>query len=214
MSNHKKGCQRDRDILALVESYGALNTDQIKLLLFPNVSERVCRRRLKALYDKKFIRRERFSISEPFYYYLGKRPGQIDHLLAVNWAYTWFRLRLADWEKIHSFEREIDYKILRTDGLVAIWNTVQKTFGFWFIELDRAESGNRFDKVSKYTSYYLSEAYLGTWWAKLAQRFPGILVVTTGSKQRIEDKITQENTSNLRFKVFTLEEIKEACLNG
>ena len=216
MNSLQKGYRRDRELLALVESCGVLNTEQIKLLLFPNVSERVARRRLQTLTEKGYLKRNRLSISQPFFYYSGqnKKPGQMEHLLAVNWVYTWLSLKLNQWERLHSFQRELDYKILRPDGLVAIENIVQKSFDFSFVELHRQESGNKFDKPEKYTALYLSEGYMDTWWAKLAYRFPSILVVTTGRKQPMQEQISANNPEGLRFKVYTLDEIKGECFNG
>jgi hypothetical protein len=216
ISDLQKGYLRDKEILALVNRCKILNTEQIKLLLFHDVSERMARKRLQRLVEKEFLQRDRLSIAEPYFYWpVGcKRPGQIDHSLAVNWVYTWLNLKLSKWERLHSFERELDYKILRADGLAAINNTVSKQFDFHFVEMDRAESGNNFDKVSKYTTLYLSESYTNTWWAKLAHRFPGIVIVTTGKKERIEERIKLGNSEGLRFKVHTLKEIKEECFNG
>jgi hypothetical protein len=170
---------------------------------------------LSKLEKKKLCRRDRISANEPYFYYTNKRPGQIHHALGVSWAYTWFMLSLNSWEKFHSFEREIKlYKILRPDGFVAIRNVFTNEFRFCFIELDIAESGNPFKKVELYNSLYSSEGYISSWWAPLTKRFPTIIIITTGSVNKINEKIKNENKNGLEFKVYSLDQIKEECFNA
>lgn len=213
---HQRGYRRDRAIVELLESCGALDTDQIHLLLFQDVSKRVTQRRLKTLREKKLVKADRLTVGEPSFYYLGKRPGQVDHTLALNWVYTWTIRNLRSWEKLHSFSREIDYKILRSDGFIAIQNLVASTWDFSFIEMDIAESGNAFDKVEKYTALYDTDGYYGSWWQPLAQKFPRIILVTTNIKRYhlIKEKVRVHNIRNLRFSVYTLDQVKEECSNG
>lgn len=175
--------------------------------------------RLKKLYEKKSLKRDRLSLEDPFFYYLEKRPGQLEHRLAVNWVYVWFRKVKAKkgWEKLHSFDREVPYEqIVRPDGFAVIKNIPYGTLTFYFVEMDIAKSGNAFDKVKKYNALYQSEKYLGYWWGTIATGFPSIIIVTTTDRKKktILEKIHRENESGLDFQVYTLEQIKEECSCG
>jgi hypothetical protein len=173
--------------------------------------------RLKKLTEKKkVVKRDRLSFEEPFFYYLEKRPGQIEHKLAVNWVYVWFiRVKVKKgWEKFHSFEWEVPYgKILRPDGFASIKNLAYNKLTFYFVELDIAESGNGFDKVPKYNRLYKSKEFMNYWWGPLAVGFPSIIIVTTTERRKksILEKIARENEHDLDFQVYTLEQIKEDC---
>ena len=214
-SNHKKGYLRANEIAKAVETQGALNSDQLRLLFFQDVSVQMACRVLSKMVEKKLLKRDRLSMSEPYFYYVNKRPGQVEHVLAVSWVYVWLRMNLRSWEKMHSFERETtNYRVLRPDGFVAIKNVWENKFRFCFIEMNIAESGNKFEKVAKYNTLYASEGYYGSWWVPLSDRFPPVIVVTTGREQQIRECIKAENTNNLEFQVFTLDQIKEGCYYG
>ncbi len=211
-SNHQRGCRRDNMVIQAVETQKVLNTEQIKLLFFPDVSIQMACRRLQKLVKKGLLKRDRLSMAEPYYYYVDKKPGQVEHSLAVSWTYTWIRLNLKSWERLQSFEREVSgYKVLRPDGFAAIKNVWENKFRFCFVEMDLAESGNKFDKVSKYNTLYSNEGYIGFWWVPLANRFPPVIIVTTGRIQPIYEHIKAENVNNIEFQAFTLDEIKRGC---
>lgn len=215
LSNHKKGSLRDKELFRLLESQGALDTDQIRLLLFPSTCLRIVQRRLKKLTDAGKIRRTRISIDEPYYYYMVK-PGQFEHVLGVSWIYVWIRLTLTSMERIHCFDREVkDYKLVRPDAFAGVKNLWKDSIAFFFIELDIDESGNDFGvKVKRYNDLYISENYLNQWWVPLSKRFPPIIVVTTGKVKKITGKIQKENVHNLEFRVYSLEQVKGECLHG
>lgn len=176
--------------------------------------------RLKKLYEGKALKRDRISLDEPFFYYLEKRPGQLEHRLAVNWVYVWFRKVKVrkGWEKLHSFEWEVPYElIVRPDGFAAVKNlALSQTLTFYFVELDIAESGNSFDKVMRYNKLYKSRKFMDYWWGSLATGFPSIIVVTTTERKKnfILEKVSKENECNLDFQVYTLAQIKEECIHG
>lgn len=192
-----------------------MNTDQIKLLLFNEVCLRIVQRRLAKLTNAKKIMRNRISIDEPYFYYLSKKPGQVEHSLGVSWIYTWVCSSLTNMEILHCFEREIDYKSLRPDAFIGVKNTWKDSFSFFFAEMDIAESGHDFSiKVKRYNDFYANESYKGQWWVNVAKRFPVIRVVTTGSIKSIQSKIEKANIHGLEFQVFSLEQVKGECLNG
>lgn len=159
--------------------------------------------------------RKRPSIDEPYYYYLSKKPGQVDHVLGVSWIYTWVITSLTSVEKLHSFDREVDYRTLRPDALIAVRNTWTNLISFFFAEMDIVESGHDFaEKVKKYNDFYISKSYLSQWWSAVAKRFPVIRVVTDGSNKSLVDKINKANVCGLEFQVYSLDQVKEECLHG
>lgn len=215
LNNHKKASHRDKALFRLLETQGALNTEQIQLLLFRDNVPHTTRRRLKKLYDKGRIRRVRVSIDEPYCYYIDKKPGQLDHTLGVSWIYTWVCSTLPDAMQLHSYNREVVHKTLRPDALICIKKAWTDSFVFFFAEFDIAESGHDFgDKVKRYNEFYNSGEYLKQWWVPLSKRFPVIRVVTTGNVKKLEERIAKANAHNLEFQVFSLENIKEECISG
>lgn len=214
-SNHQRGSLRDKAIFRLLSPNVAFNTEQIKLILFRDNVERIVQRRLKILADKKAIKRDRISIDEPYFYYQDRKPGQVEHVLGVSWIYTWVLMTLTPMERLHCFDREVkEYKTVRPDVFMGIKNLFTGAFTFFFLEFDIAESGNDFDKVAKYNALFASESYSSAWWVPLSKRFPAIVIVTTGSVERINERIKVENVNNLEFRVYTLSQIKEECING
>jgi len=198
-----------------LESQGALNTEQIQLLLFKDNVPHTARRRLKKLTDNGKVKRGRLAIDEPYYYYAEKKPGQLEHVLGVSWIYTWVCSSLSNSMQLHSFEREVVHKTLRPDALICVKGTWTDLLSFFYCEFDIAESGHDFsDKVKRYNDFYSSGEYLRMWWVPLAKRFPVIRVVTTGKVETIILKISKANVNNLEFQVFSLDQIKEECLNG
>lgn len=216
LTNHAKCSRRDKELFRLLESQGALNTDQIRLLLFPNNVLRIAQRRLKKLADRKAIKRSRISLDEPNYYYMDSKPGQLEHVLGVSWIYVWITSTLNSMERLHCFDREVkDYKLVRPDAFAGIKNLWKDSLSFYFVELDIDESGNDFRvKARRYNNLYASGSYMKMWWAPHSKRFPPIIVVTTGRVKKLQEKIQEENIQNLEFRVYSLDYVKEECSNG
>lgn len=211
MNNHQKGYHRDKQIIALVEKLKCVNTEQIHLMFFSGVSMRVTQRRLAKLVAQKRLRRVRISIDQPYCYYTGKKPGQIDHALGVSWAYVWLATCQPNWLRLHSFQTEYTCANLRADGFVVFKNVATNELLPVFVEYHDCDSGNVFDKPQKYNTLYSTEAYLGEWWASKVKRFPRILVVTTDKKDQLKKEVAKNNKAGLEFVVKTLEEIVEEC---
>lgn len=214
LTTRQKGCLRDREILLEIERRQALNTEQVRSLFFKDLKSgrTKAQERLLKLYQGGRVKRCRVSLTEPYCYYTGPRHGRLEHLLDLNWVYVWFTAGLKAWEQVHCFNYEPPLGILQPDAFCGIRNSVTGRCKFWFVELDR--SANDFDKVEKYNQYYGTEAYIGQWWRKLADRFPTILVVTTTARRatNILKRIKDENEHGLNFKVMLLNEIKEGLL--
>lgn len=210
MNHRQKGLNRDKAILKAIENYRALETDQIRVMFFPSQQgKRKTQERLLKLYKSGKANRHRTK-DNPYYYYIEKQ-GMINHLLSLNWVRIWLE-QCKTWEKVHSFQYEQEYKVLRCDGFIAIKNTVTDKFKFYFIEMDRGT--NEFDKIAKYNKMYDGMYYKDHWWVKLTDRFPIVLVVTISENRlkTIKDMIKEQNKSNLEFKVKLLSDIKKEVL--
>lgn len=219
----QQGLQRDRLILRKVEAMKALTRDQIQALFFSEMGtvngRRKSQERLLKLYEKKRLKRVRLSIDTPYIYYSNKKPGLLEHLLAVNWVYIWQTRNLkGNWEKLFHWSYENVHQtttsVFRDDAFCGIYNNYTKKYRFQFIELDLLD--NEFDKAHKYVDYYTERKYKGEWWPKLADgQFPSILIVTENSPIHILAKIKEQNNTDLVFQVKTLESIiKEVVDSG
>ncbi|MBO8183440.1 MAG: replication-relaxation family protein [Archaeoglobus sp.] len=212
MNARAKGSHRDKAILHAIERHISLDTNQVQCLLFKfKFGRRKAQQRLLRLYQKGKLNRLKLG-DGPYCYYQDKKPGKLEHLLATNWVRIWLRTRLKSWERLHSWEYESDYKILRCDGFAAIKNTVTDAFKFYFVEMDRGT--NEFDKVQKYNRLYDTEGYQGRWWVKVADRFPTVLVVATTRHraEHISRLIEEHNKAGLRFEVYLLDQIKREVM--
>ena len=207
----RSGSQRDRRILDLVEARHALTAEQVSILLFPmKAGHRKAQQRLKRLYDTESLLRARFAQDEGFAYYMGRRPSRLDHLIALNWVYVWQARRLPSWGSIVGWEYEPSYEVLRADAFFGVHNGVTGKDTFCFVELDRAGSGNPFDKVSLYNRLYKSNGYAAAWWVEKAERFPTVLCVTDSAARlsAIRKAIERENANGLRFDVRLLADVR------
>lgn len=213
-SNHKQGgLHRDRRILRAIEEYSCLDTEQVQALFFKDMQygRRKAQERLLKLHRAGKLNRGR-SGESPYYYYIDKKPGMTKHLLATNWVRIWLPTTLPSWEKIHSWNYEQDYKVLRCDGFAAIKNTMTNKFRFMFIEMDRGT--NAFDKVQKYNRLYKTDKYSNWWWVSLTERFPVIRVVTVhpDRKSLIQSEIEAQNHAGLEFNVKLLDDIRKEVM--
>ena len=218
MNNRMKGFYRDKAIIRAVEQYKCLNTEQIQCLLFGNMKSglRKCQQRLKRLTDRGKLKRWRYDLEEPYAYYI-TRLEQMEHTILLNWSIIWIKTNLKSWEEIYSFEYEVKkYPMIRPDAFVAIENKITSKFKFIYIEMDRAESANRFDKVRKYNDLYESNKFKGEWWVKLTKRFPPIILVTTEMKRlkKIEKHIERENRNGLEFIACLVDDLRKEVLSN
>ena len=216
--NQEKGYHRDREILLITERLQAVSAEQIKVLLFSNQKHglRKSQERLQKLYSRGKIKRWRGSPNESYIYFTERKNGKhgrMEHLILLNWVYVWLRKTIKNWEEVWRWDLEQDYGILQCDAFVGIKNKITEKTRFMFVELDRAESGNEFDKIRKYCKLYEGNMYEKWWWVEMVDRFPNILLVTTLPARVIEiNKIVKKENKELEFKVHLLENIKGECL--
>jgi len=197
-SNHQFSHRRDGEILQAINAWGSMDIQQIKYLFFPSLV--TARRRMNRMADMKKVNRVRLAVDSPYFYYIGKRPGQLEHRIGTNYA----RLFLHQWEQILSWEYEPTYLgIVRPDGFCSTQNS------FFFVEFDRGF--DPFDKVQKYNSLYHSGQYKKAWWINQAKRFPVVMVITSDEvRKRAIDKLLKD--SEVEFRVYLYKKVKEALL--
>jgi len=211
----QKGLKRNRLILQTIEEWGALDTAQLQALYFKSqYGKRKAQEVLLKLYKANKVHRGRGE--DAYYYYLTDRPpGMIKHLIATNWVRIWLQHNLPSWEKLHSWNYEQDYKVLRSDGFAAIKNTMTGKFRFIFIEMDRGT--NTFNKIELYNRLFdQQDKYLANrWWFALTEVFPVVEVVTVhpGRKSLISGQIEGANINGLQFNIRSLENIKKEVIN-
>lgn len=207
VNNRRLGYCRDNAILEAVDQRRALETDQVRALLFPfKAGQRKAQDRLLKLFQRNRLGREKL---ESGYAYFREAPGKLAHTVGVNWVRLWFEKQAKSWEQVR-WEYEADYGILRCDGFAAIRNIPTGKFRFFFVEYDRGT--NVFDKVQKYNYLYASAGYMGRWWVDITERFPAILVVTEAGEKRIHEMIRMENEHGLEFIVKNVTDIRKEVI--
>jgi hypothetical protein len=183
-----------------------MTTEQVAELLFPiPAGLRKAQQRLKRLYDQGRLGRTRLEAG--YCYYAGTRPGQADHLTAVNWIRLWLSQR--KYEAIERWEYEAVCGGVRADGLCLLRNTWTGERQAWFVELDRSVSHNGWRKAAAYGELYASGRYDSAWWVPLVKRFPAVLCVADSPAKlaEIRREIDQGNPQGLRFEVRLLADL-------
>ena len=211
-STKLRGSRRDSLILQTIEKWGALNTDQVQSLFFKEIAYGQRKSQDRLLYLHRSGKLQRKMVEGTYCYFLDKK-GLLKHTIGVNWTRLWYEQKLANWEKLHSWNYEQDYKTLRCDGFAAVKNNMTGSFRFTFVEMDRGT--NAFDKVLKYNKLFVEEKYLSWWWVKLTARFPPVQIVTLtqSRKNSVVSEIERANENGLEFKVVLLDDIRKEVMD-
>lgn len=175
--------KRDREIIAYLEKFKIASTTNIKNNFFSN--DQVCRRRLKYLYDNKFISRQRDNINNEYLYYINKPPKQIRHSLYVTKFYDWLLARYD----VKNFEIEKNLGDIRPDAVFSYLFKDQVIDGCLEVELSKKGLNQ-----GKYERFILENNYMSYFTRK-----PFIVIVTDG-------KVTQG--TNVKFFKIDLEKLK------
>ena len=213
LSNVKKGCQRDKDILETIAMCRVMNTDQLTELFFKfPTGKRKCQARMKLLYERKQVKRIRFSLDTSTYYYLGKFPGQPDHSLAISWVYVWFMRKQG--EKVLTWETEQLKEFgLKCDALCSTKIPMTNEIRWYCIEYDRGSVSNHpFKKIAMYNDLYVREGFPRSKLMKRLEnplRFPKVIIVSDSIKsgQKIKQLIADSPTK-VRYDFHMMNEIR------
>lgn len=215
------GSQRLREIKDSLETYQALTVEQVVVMHFRGLKYggNKARERLQKLSQTyKSVQKEVLDTSGKLYYFYERRPlhNSADHVINRNWGFIYLLRGRKDFQKVVDLDTEYDLDVLRADGFVGLFNTFTGDTDYWFIESDKASSKNKFEKIIKYTQYYKTGKYKLEHWHKKTKRFPGVLIVTDTSQKAIKilELIEKQNTEGIRFKVLTVEEIKEQIMSN
>jgi hypothetical protein len=101
MNNHQKSRARDRLIIETLEAWGALDTNQIRILFFPSL--RMAQRRMNLLVKNKKVYRKREDIALPNWYYV-KKPKDIEYAIRLNWIRIMAQRKFAFGDRLEKWE--------------------------------------------------------------------------------------------------------------
>lgn len=159
---------RDKRILDLVEQLKVVDVFTVDNILFKNTKcNRVCQRRLTTLSEFKRIKRWRPNQISSYIYYLGRKPGNIDHALLVSHFVAYINKLGGEVVKL---KREwLIHEGIRVDLFIAY-----KLNNKNYIAIVEAENTKSFDsKYEKLEEYYLSNSY-----KELFPTMPKIICIT------------------------------------
>jgi len=220
MNTRALGYSRDKSILSLISEHGCLNAEQIEALLFPHMKSgrRKAQMRLRSLVVAGRLRRWRYSLEEPYAYYINREKVKLDrleHLVCLNWVFVWLKVCRKNWHRLHSFQYEPDYRIMRPDALACLRNVATGKQQWYFIEMDRYLSQNPFDKVQKYnTLYEQPHLYTAAPWTETGH-FPHIIIATDHPNRlaAIERHVATENRHGLSFQIHHVNDLRREVLS-
>ena len=147
--------QRDHEIIQAVTTLKALTSTQIERLFYS--SQQAQSKRCKELVNHKKLKRFRINNWTPYIYYIGKKPAQIQSILAISEFYT---LCIENNLNVTYVEREKRYEfdegkfVIVPDALIVIeCDGVEYEF---FIEVDNTKELS----TSKYYRAYMEYGFL------------------------------------------------------
>ena len=137
--------ERDLKILQFITTVRVCTTEQVKKVLFKDVSKRICYRRLTSLVDSKLLKRSYYHINNKnvYVYYTDKKPSKrnLKHDLLITELYV--RLMQNEYEVI-SFEKTPKIVDIVPDVIVSFKNNkVRKSI---FVEIQLSQH----DCIKKY----------------------------------------------------------------
>lgn len=206
----QKCCNRDAEIVSLVNTHAVLCTEQIAALSFGGKYPLLtCRKRLRSLVEHNRLVRKRFAPYASNVYSVESWPKQWEHQLGVNWVYCWLKMNLKAGESLYHWQAPY-VSTIKPD---AFWGIKSQTHSFGFLELDC--NTNPFEKIHLYGQYYKDAAYQSEWWAGYASRFPKVLIVTETQARanRILHSVATENPHGLTFEVRLLGQLRSQVIS-
>lgn len=174
---------KDKEVLQFLEKFKVATTDTISELFYHNL--KWTQRRLKKLYDNKYLKRERDHFTSQYMYYI-RKPKQLRHDLLLTDFYREMN-RLTD---IELFEKEFTIDNVRPDGLIAY-----RYKGKSYIACIEVQIANIALDVEKYEKLFKSGKY-----KKYFPVFPLVYAITDRKipATKIEVIRVNEDMSNLR----------------
>ena len=219
MNTRQKGYYRDKLIVETIDNFECLTTEQIYYLFFTDIRYGIvkCRERLRILRKRDKINSHRIDINECSYHFIDKKPYYLQHNINRNWGFMYImNMVRCNYQYLKFNELRLEYYMkcgIRTDGIIGFKNYVTGEFRYWIIESDKVDSRNRFDKIKNYNDKYgdRGEGYKDEYWFDRVERFPHILIVSDSNKKKdkILDRVIEDNIKVLKFDVITIDEIRK-----
>lgn len=96
---------RDKEIISFVKEFKAVNTSTIANLYWKDCKQKLilAERRLKLLVENKKLRRDRDSILDSYYYYVGTKVPHFKHSCLIAEAYAQLKLNYD----VLNYKREV-----------------------------------------------------------------------------------------------------------
>lgn len=173
------------------------------------------RSRLRELKKLKKVKEEKINAYGKPKVFFKEKPKHttLEHVINRNWGYLYL-MNYNTYFKLQNVENEYVVGDVQADGFAKLYSDKGDKFSYWFVESDRVNSKNEFEKILKYNEMYKNDQYVDKYWSdnkKLRPDwFPKILIVTDSDskKEKIEEKVRKENKEGLEFIVKTVEEIR------
>src|SRR5699024_8275200 len=166
LANKGKITERDLEVIEFLEKYKVATTTTLEEFIYP--SKRVAQRRLKILYEKKYIKRNQDYIGEDYYYYL-KKPKQLKHAILITEFYREF----SKFFQIEHFKTEKKFNGIIPDGIIGYYDNGQK---IGFLEVEISNKGFNYNKYKRICSNMKKEMGMN----------PKIFVVTKHKLKKVE----------------------------
>ena len=145
----------DRDIKALnFIQKNPCRSDVIQQLFYP--SYRVAMKRLEKITDEGYCKRYRENLNKKYFYYVGNKPKQINHLDMTARSILWIKSKGYD---VLNFKREVQLDGARPDAVIGIEKNGE--YGVLMIEIERFNNTLN-KKISIYEKVYREKKYFNS----------------------------------------------------
>jgi len=175
---------RDKRVIEFIDKMNCVSTKTIAELYYPSL--RVAQNRLKLMAENKVLKRDRDHITNQYYYYIDKKPKQVNHNLLL----TDFYKELSKFAETKVFEKEFSIGELRSDAFVGYRVNNKNYIAFIEVELSNIPDIKKYEEL--YESKVYKEYFKGV--------FPLVIFITNKNIPKSYLKIisVDENLDNLK----------------
>ncbi len=223
LNTKARGYYRDREVIEYIRLFEVLSIEQISVLSFMSIRNREyrlnkVRARMKVLCDNEKVGCVKIRSMNGYTscYFCDIKNNNPIHDINRNWGLIWLMKEYQEKYKLSEIKFEYVIGNLQADGFIEMSRYINDNDKvFYFIESDRVGSKNKFDKVKKYNNLYVSNKYCSENWVKYSKHFPWVLIVSDSDRKKdmIKRIVRDENINGLKFRVMTIDWIKDKLLN-
>lgn len=145
--------ERDLNVVEFIEK-NPCRSDVIQKLFYP--SYRVAMNRLNKMVDEGYLRRYRENPNKKYFYYIGSRPKQIEHMDLATRSILWIQ---SKGYQVLNFKREVKLDGARPDAVAGI--TKNNEYGILMIEIERFNNTLN-KKIPIYERIYKERKYFNS----------------------------------------------------